>query len=207
MTTLQDPKPPMRSRFSRELGRDSSLSEQIQNSFKTLEPIKPSDLKLIEESLDKLRYTFEQVRISLEKDPKALDKNGDFLGWQDPYVVQKICNLLVIKNRFFRSRNALLDKRFKVAKFIIGSNPYEEHEKAYVPASIANLVSFHSAIQRLGILFALITGLSLGELITEESIKMLSKVGFNFPKLAAALIANTLIFGAATKGSEIFVEN
>jgi hypothetical protein len=190
--------------------RNSDISEQIQNAFKTLEPISPSNLKLTEQSLDRLKDSFEELRISLEKDSRSFDKNGIFLGWENPYVVQKLCRSLVIKNRFFRSKNSLLNTRFEVIKFIFGSNPYEEHEKSYVPASIANLVSFHSAIQRLGILFALITGLSLGELVTEEPIKMFFKMGINTPKsakLTVALFANILIFGAATKGSEIFVEN
>ncbi|MBW4635247.1 MAG: hypothetical protein KME30_26140 [Iphinoe sp. HA4291-MV1] len=184
---------------------ESSLTEGVQKSFKSIGDVPTAVVNQIERGIEDLDKTLELVRTKLEKDKKVFDDNGNFKGWNNHYVASVLCKELGIEKRFYLNDNILLKLRRKSANFIFGHGPYEEIDKAYIPPSIANMVSFHNAIQRLGIAFALITGLSFGELLSEETLNVFGLKQVGTVKIIGAVAVNTLVFGGSTKATEKFV--
>ena len=182
------------------------LTESIQASFGNIEETIPQSIvKNIDLAITNIGGTIEQLTLRLGNDPKAFDDNGTFKGWADPYVASQLCAALGLENRFFLSQNPLRQTSHHVATTLFGEGPYEEKDKAYIPPSIANMISFHNAIQRLGIAFALTTGISFGELLSEELLKTLHLQGIDAAKITSAIAVNLLVFGGSTKATEKFI--
>jgi hypothetical protein len=184
----------------------SSHTNKIKRCFANLqEEISQDEARQLFISIDNIYEAIEKLRVDLANDIKAFDKLGKFKGWNDPYIASRLCQVLGITNRFYLSKNSIRKFSHDTASFIFGEGPYEEKDKAYIPPNIANLVSFHNAIQRLGIAFALTTGISFGELLSKELIKLFHLNGIESAKIASAIAVNLLVFGGSTKVTEKFI--